>query len=110
MRSHRLAVLPLALSLAVAVAGCSDGAGETATADPSVVTSATAVTATTAEPTTTFAPTTTTAPPTTTEDAGDLSEFDYLDPATFPTVELVVRAPSLGRSESGCRLSGQVSR
>ena len=91
MFSHRLAVLPLALSLALAVAvvACSDGAGETATADPSVVTTSTTAPSTTAAPTTTLAPTTTTAPPAATDGAAGLPEFDYLDPATFPTVELV---------------------
>ncbi len=81
MRSRRLAVLSIVLASVVA---CAEDAGEVATPDPVIVT-----TATTASSTTTVAPRTTTAPTSTTEADDDMPRFEFLDPATFPIVELI---------------------
>ena len=87
MRSHRSTLLPLLL---IAVVACSEGGVEPdeGVAAPTTMASTTTVegpTTTAAAPTTTLAPTTTTEA----EQAGLDFDFDYLDPATFPTLELV---------------------
>lgn len=73
----------LVLILAVAVLACSEEAVDPTPADSSAVTTTTvaSTTTTTESPTTTLAPTTT--------EPEQVFDFDYLDPTTFPTIEVV---------------------
>ncbi|MDH3251107.1 MAG: hypothetical protein OEQ47_19215 [Acidimicrobiia bacterium] len=74
----------LVLILVIAAFACSEEAVDPASVDSSGVTT-TVVSTTTAAPTTTIASTTTTAG----REGIEGLDFDYLDPVTFPTIELV---------------------